>query len=420
MALSSGAAYPKPMLLSRLATVLSMPLPDVAAQLSTLLAGYVPHSTLAILAEDDLGHPVRQHGPSAERLTFTELDTIRSELPAGFSGIHAILSAHGSHRAFVSVADSGALLVLIEPGPIVSERLVTQLWQIVALRIQQHASEASPGYLIESRAASSVRGEAVAELVDQHAAALESLVTVLRSSSLDDRAARLAATQLAAGALVHLRTATDRVRTFNEEPVSTAFERLRDDLKPLVKYRDIDVQFVEPPVDGRALPSEVAHGARAVVRGAILALVDQPAVAKVRVQWDCDGKNLLINVRDDGPGELSVDSVQLQPLAQRVLALDGQLGLDATQGWGSEMSVVLPLDPPRMRGDDNAAWNLRPREREVLEHLATGQRNRAIALSMGISENTVKFHMSKVFRKLGVTSRAEAVALAFERRPPHG
>ena len=101
---------------------------------------------------------------------------------------------------------------------------------------------------------------------------------------------------------MHLRTASDRVRTFTEEPVTTAFERLRDDLRPLVRYRDIDVQFVEPPVDGRALPSEIAHGARAVVRGSILALVDRHDVSRVRVQWDCDGTNLLINVRDDGPG----------------------------------------------------------------------------------------------------------------------
>ncbi|MBC7591737.1 MAG: hypothetical protein H7226_11945 [Salinibacterium sp.] len=409
------------MLLASLTQVLAAPLPDIAAHLSSLLSGYIPHSTLAILAEEDVGHPVKQHAvtPGSIQLGFTELDVVRSTLARGTMGSQVIQAGSRPRRAFTAVAESGALLVLLDPGPIVSEQLVMHLWQIVALRIRQHASEASPTYLMESRAASSVRAEAVAELADHHSAVLDSLVAVLRSGSLDDRAARQAATNLAANALVQLRTASDRVRTFNEEPVSTAFERLRDDLRPLVKYRDIDVQFIEPPVDGRALPSEVAHGARAVVRGAIQALVDQPEIGRVRVEWGCDGKNLLINVRDDGPGELSIDSSQLQPLAQRVQALNGKLSLDATRGWGSEMSVVLPLDPPPVRGDDNPAWNLRPRELEVLEQLASGQRNRAIALSMGISENTVKFHVSKVFRKLGVTSRAEAVALAFERRAPH-
>src|SRR5690606_39341712 len=117
---------------------------------------------------------------------------------------------------------------------------------------------------------------------------------------------------LAAEGLVHLRTASDRVRTFTEEPVTTAFQRLREDLRPLVRYRDLDVQFIEPPVDGRPLPSEVAHGARAVVRGSILALVDRPEVSRVRVQWNCDGVNLLIDMRDDGAGEVPEGSVQLQ------------------------------------------------------------------------------------------------------------
>ncbi len=409
------------MLLASLTQVLAAPLPDIAAHLSSLLSGYIPHSTLAILAEEDVGHPLKQYSaaPGGDHLAFTELDTVRTTLEAGVMGVQVIQVGLTSRRAFTAVADSGALLVLLDPGPIVSEQLVMQLWQIVALRIRQHASEASPTYLMQSRAASSVRAEAVAELADHHSAVLDSLVAVLRSTTLDDRAARQTATHLTAAALVQLRTSTDRVRTFNEEPVSKAFERLRDDLRPLVKYRDIDVQFIEPPVDGRALPSEVAHGARAVVRGAILALIDQPAIGKVRVQWDCDGRNLLIDVRDDGPGELSIDSAQLQPLAQRVLALSGQLSLDATLGWGSEMSVVLPLDPPPVRGDENPSWSLRPREFEVLEHLASGQRYRAIAETMGISENTVKFHVSKVFRKLGVSSRAEAVALAFEHRAPH-
>lgn len=410
------------MLLASLTRVLAAPLPDLAAQLSALLDRYIAHSTLAILAEEDVGHPVKQHSatPGSNQFTFTDLDAVRATLDAGTKGVRVIQVGVQSRRAFTAVAESGALLVLLDPGPIVSEQLVMQLWQIVAMRIGQHASEASPTYLMQSRAASSVRAEAVAELADHHSAVLDSLIAVLRSHTLDDRTARQTATHLTAAALVQLRTSTDRVRTFNEEPVSKAFERLRDDLRPLVKYRDIDVQFIEPPVDGRALPSEVAHGARAVVRGAILALVDQPTIGKVRVQWDCDGRNLLIDVRDDGPGQLSIDSEQLQPLAQRVLALNGQLSLDATLGWGSEMSVVLPLDPPPVRGDENPAWSLGPREREVLEHLASGQRYRSIADSMGISENTVKFHVSKVFRKLGVSSRAEAVALAFEHRAPHG
>lgn len=252
--------------------------------------------------------------------------------------------------------------------------------------------------------------EALTELADEYSTTLESVLAALRSANLDDRAARTTATGIAAEGLVHLRTASDRVRTFTEEPVTTAFERLRDDLRPLVRYRDLDVQFVEPPVDGRPLPSEVAHGARAVVRGSILALVDRPAVGRVRVQWDCDGTNLLIDMRDDGPGDLTDASTQLQLVRQRVHALNGHFTVEATPGWGTEMSIVIPLDPPHATAAATAAWDLRPRELEVLQLLAAGRRNRAIADDLGISENTVKFHVAGVYRKLGVSSRAEAAS----------
>ncbi|MDJ0358512.1 LuxR C-terminal-related transcriptional regulator, partial [Paenarthrobacter sp. PH39-S1] len=44
--------------------------------------------------------------------------------------------------------------------------------------------------------------------------------------------------------------------------------------------------------------------------------------------------------------------------------------------------------------------------------LAAGQRNRTIASTLGISENTVKFHVRNLFKKLDVSSRTEAIALA--------
>lgn len=52
---------------------------------------------------------------------------------------------------------------------------------------------------------------------------------------------------------------------------------------------------------------------------------------------------------------------------------------------------------------------LTPRELEVLELLAEGMGNKQLALALGISENTVKFHLSSVFAKLGVSTRTEAV-----------
>lgn len=405
-------------MLDGLVRVLRSPLSEVAAEFSRLLSPVVGHSALVILAEDDVGQPRKTFGASdvVAALTRPTLEDIRAGLAPG-SPARLQIRVGGEPRTVLAIlAGTGAVLVLVDPGADDADRVLLPLWQIVALRIHEFARQASPAYLLESRAMSSVRVEAVAELADQHATTLESLLSVLRSSSLDDHQARQAATRLATDASIQLRTATDRVRTADEEPVTQAFTRLRSDLLPLLRYRDVDVQFVEPPVDGRPLPSEVAHGARAVVRGAILAMVDQPNVSRIRVQWDCDGKNLLIDLRDDGTSGLASDSHQVQPLSGRVTALRGSLSITTTEGWGSEMAVVLPLDPPSIQADDLVPWGLAPRELEVVRLIADGMGNRAIAECLGISENTVKFHASKIFRKLGVTSRAQVAARVSHRR----
>lgn len=59
---------------------------------------------------------------------------------------------------------------------------------------------------------------------------------------------------------------------------------------------------------------------------------------------------------------------------------------------------------------------LTPRERELLELLVQGLTNSEIARSVGVSPNTVKFHLRNLYDKLGVRNRAEAVALYFAER----
>jgi DNA-binding CsgD family transcriptional regulator len=59
---------------------------------------------------------------------------------------------------------------------------------------------------------------------------------------------------------------------------------------------------------------------------------------------------------------------------------------------------------------------LTPRETQILEAIADGLTNKVIALRLGISLHTVKFHVESVFRKLDARTRTEAVAKARERR----
>ncbi len=60
--------------------------------------------------------------------------------------------------------------------------------------------------------------------------------------------------------------------------------------------------------------------------------------------------------------------------------------------------------------------SLTERERQVLEHVASGQTNKVIAKALGISHNTVKLHVRHIMDKLNLRSRVEAAVFAFEYR----
>jgi two-component system nitrate/nitrite response regulator NarP len=60
---------------------------------------------------------------------------------------------------------------------------------------------------------------------------------------------------------------------------------------------------------------------------------------------------------------------------------------------------------------DNPLTTLTRRELEVLSDLASGRTNKQIARDLGVSLNTVKFHVRNLFQKLGVNSRGQAIAL---------
>ena len=70
----------------------------------------------------------------------------------------------------------------------------------------------------------------------------------------------------------------------------------------------------------------------------------------------------------------------------------------------------------RPAGDEPA---LTTRETEVLVHVARGLTNREVAAQLFISEKTVARHLSNVFAKLGLASRAAATAWAYEHGVVH-
>lgn len=79
----------------------------------------------------------------------------------------------------------------------------------------------------------------------------------------------------------------------------------------------------------------------------------------------------------------------------------------------------LPLDPAAVRllarpPAQDALAQLTPKEREVLSQIARGLSNKAIAQTLGVTEKTVKTHVSSLLSKLGLKGRTQAALFARE------
>ena len=93
------------------------------------------------------------------------------------------------------------------------------------------------------------------------------------------------------------------------------------------------------------------------------------------------------------------------------LELDAAARVLHQLGAGAEIERIrsrfAPSSPP-------ASGGLTERERQVLALVASGKTNRTIATQLGISEKTVARHISNIFTKLDISSRAAATAYAYE------
>ena len=91
--------------------------------------------------------------------------------------------------------------------------------------------------------------------------------------------------------------------------------------------------------------------------------------------------------------------------------------LENEPAWERFCEVVLEFTGVSvpMSGEDPAFASLSPREREILALIKEGLGNAQIAERLSISEKTVRNHVSNLFDKLGVWTRAQAIVFAIER-----
>lgn len=115
----------------------------------------------------------------------------------------------------------------------------------------------------------------------------------------------------------------------------------------------------------------------------------------------------------------TAEPAEITSALQRVHAGDSVVSPEVTArlvaaALGSRPAAAR--EPDDSGGDPDAAMStLTDREREVLDALGAGLSNQSIGRRLGISETTVKTHVSRVLAKLGLQSRVQAALLAGRR-----
>ena len=109
-------------------------------------------------------------------------------------------------------------------------------------------------------------------------------------------------------------------------------------------------------------------------------------------------------------GVLSADATE-DELAAAVHAVGEGLWVGAP---GLVKNLIRLPGRRESSSDDSPVEQLTAREMEVIQLMAQGLANKQIALKLGISEHTVKFHLSSLYAKLNISSRTEAVKRGIE------
>jgi DNA-binding NarL/FixJ family response regulator len=114
-----------------------------------------------------------------------------------------------------------------------------------------------------------------------------------------------------------------------------------------------------------------------------------------------------------GASGFLLKSTRPQELIDAVRATDAGDTLLAPQVTRRLVETFIAQPPPAAAGSP-VLESLTPRELEVLNHIACGRSNAEIARLLYVTDETIKTHASRIFTKLGVRDRTQAVILAYE------
>ncbi len=142
-----------------------------------------------------------------------------------------------------------------------------------------------------------------------------------------------------------------------------------------------------------------------------LLLQPTPDAAIVLLTEVCDARAISRLLRSGVRAILSRESDPDDVLSAIYAVYDGLVLLSTAT---AENLAAVYGDQP-LEVEDEVSEEITSRETEVLRMLAEGLVNKEIAARLGISEHTVKFHISSILDKLGASTRTEAVTLGIRR-----
>jgi NarL family two-component system response regulator LiaR len=195
---------------------------------------------------------------------------------------------------------------------------------------------------------------------------------------------------------------------------------VRHGLRTFLELQE-DIEVVADVADGRqALDAVAEHDPDVVLMDLVLPEVDgveairqiaseRPRVRVIALTSFLDDDKLFPAVRAGAAGYLLKD-VEPPELVKAIRTVH------AGEGLLHPAVAARLMEEVAAGGGREAADKLTPREREVVGLIARGRSNKRIALELGISEKTVKTHVSSILGKLGLTDRTQVALHAVRER----
>lgn len=164
------------------------------------------------------------------------------------------------------------------------------------------------------------------------------------------------------------------------------------------EWEELDVLLIRDSGESASELFDSLEGNGLARQTAVLLLLEQATAIRVN-------RAIQLGIRGVLPADVAPAQLlsAVSAVAQGLLVLQpGEQALAAasTQSRNGEPELFEPLTP---------------REKEVLQMLASGLGNKQIAARLKISEHTAKFHVASILGKLGASSRTEAVSLGLRR-----